>query len=204
MKVYRVCYRYVKSHQIALELRQEVFFRVFKKYHTLRNLKAVNSWLYRIAVNISLDYLRSQKRRPILISLGDSGSPQHEVKDNTPTADKQLELESELNYHLRELDNFTREVVDLRYVMGMTLREIAKHKGVSTRQVRNYMSSFDRKMRKYRRVIGHNGQRKGNFAKCPYSYSSYAQPLSLRRPPGNRGLHHTTITALHSVREKYG
>jgi RNA polymerase sigma-70 factor, ECF subfamily len=61
--VYRLCYRFVGNHEDATDLVQEVFLRAFRALRTFKGDSAVGTWLYRIAVNLSLNTVSSRARR---------------------------------------------------------------------------------------------------------------------------------------------
>lgn len=59
--VYNVCYRFVDNHEDASDLAQETFVRAWKGLGSFKGQAAFTTWLYRIAVNVSLSRV-SQKR----------------------------------------------------------------------------------------------------------------------------------------------
>jgi RNA polymerase sigma-70 factor, ECF subfamily len=62
-RVYAICLRIVVNSTRAQELTQDVFVRAWEMIGTFRGESAFSSWLYRLAVNVVLVDLRSQKRR---------------------------------------------------------------------------------------------------------------------------------------------
>lgn len=62
-KVVSTCYRFVKNSEDAEDIAQEVFLEVYKSIRMFRSDADLNTWLYRIAVNKSLDFLRRKKRK---------------------------------------------------------------------------------------------------------------------------------------------
>jgi RNA polymerase sigma-70 factor (ECF subfamily) len=60
-RVYNLALHYVQNVEDAEEITQDVFVKVHEKLHTFRGLSEAGTWLYRIAVNTSLDYLRARK-----------------------------------------------------------------------------------------------------------------------------------------------
>lgn len=62
--VYAVCYRFVSNHEDAADLAQETFVRAWKGLGNFKGESAFSTWLYRIAVNTSLNRV-SAKRLPI-------------------------------------------------------------------------------------------------------------------------------------------
>ncbi|MBD3419782.1 MAG: sigma-70 family RNA polymerase sigma factor [Chitinivibrionales bacterium] len=59
--VYTACYRVIGSKADAEEIAQDVFVQVFRKAGNFEGKSKVSTWLYRIAVNLSLNFLRKQK-----------------------------------------------------------------------------------------------------------------------------------------------
>ena len=54
-QVYQLCYRFVGNHEDASDLAQDVFIRAYRNLRGFRGQAAVSTWLYRIAVNVSLN-----------------------------------------------------------------------------------------------------------------------------------------------------
>ena len=63
-KVFGVAFRFVKHKEDALEITQEVFIRVYQGLSKFKTDSKFFTWLYRITVNRSIDFLRSKKARP--------------------------------------------------------------------------------------------------------------------------------------------
>ena len=60
--VYQVCFRFVNNHEDASDLAQETFVRAWKGLRNFKRESALSTWLYRIAVNVSLN--RVSVKRP--------------------------------------------------------------------------------------------------------------------------------------------
>lgn len=58
--VINVCFRLTGDRENAEDVAQEVFFRVYQKAKTFRGRSRLSTWIYRIAVNLSLNYNRRQ------------------------------------------------------------------------------------------------------------------------------------------------
>ncbi len=59
--VYNVALQYTQNGQDAEEVTQDVFVLVHEKMNAFRNEAELKTWIYRIAVNKSLDFLRAKK-----------------------------------------------------------------------------------------------------------------------------------------------
>ena len=57
------CYRFVNNRETAEDLTQDVFIEVYRSINLFRNESKLSTWIYRIAVSKSLDFLKSQKRK---------------------------------------------------------------------------------------------------------------------------------------------
>jgi len=62
-KVYNTCISFVKNPDDADDLTQEVFLEVYNSIHKFRLESKLSTWIYRISVNKSLEYLRKMKRK---------------------------------------------------------------------------------------------------------------------------------------------
>lgn len=61
--VYQLCYRFVGNHEDATDLAQETFLRAYRALRTFKGDASIGTWLYRIAVNLSLNRLSSRTPR---------------------------------------------------------------------------------------------------------------------------------------------
>ena len=71
-KVQNTCWGFVKSSTEAEDLTQEVFIEIYESIHTFKFESKLGTYIYRVAVNKSLDYIRkqkSQKRWGVILSI---------------------------------------------------------------------------------------------------------------------------------------
>jgi len=85
-KVYNIVLNQVQNAEDAEEITQDVFVAVFQKPGAFRGNSAVSTWLYRIAINKSIDHLRkkqSNKRRGLLrlFTRSSVSGEENELKD---------------------------------------------------------------------------------------------------------------------------
>ena len=62
-KVLNTCYRFLNNKEDAEDLTQEVFLEVYKSISSFREESKISTWIYRIAVTKSLDFIRKKKRK---------------------------------------------------------------------------------------------------------------------------------------------
>ncbi len=65
-RIYWAARRMVKSHEDADDIAQEVFVRAYAALANFRGESGIYTWLYRIAINLSINHLRKQKVRKLL------------------------------------------------------------------------------------------------------------------------------------------
>src|SRR2546427_4692071 len=132
-RIYATVYHMTSNHEDANDLAQEAFI---KAYHALKSFKGGSSfytWVYRIAVNKTINFLKQRKNRALL-SLDDLDfNAEHDpdlvalISDKTPRRDVSLaELQEKLNTAMQKLSEPHRLVVTLHDVQGASHEEIAK------------------------------------------------------------------------------
>lgn len=61
-KVLDKCYSFVKNRELAEELAEDIFSKVFEKLGSFKQKSSFSSWLYSVTYNHCIDYLREKKR----------------------------------------------------------------------------------------------------------------------------------------------
>ena len=70
-QVFHVAMGFVHSRQDAEDITQEVFIRVFRSLGSFKEQSLFSTWLYRITLNCSINYVKKNKRRNLLTNTGD-------------------------------------------------------------------------------------------------------------------------------------
>src|SRR5437660_19190 len=132
-RIYATIYHMTSNHEDANDLAQEAFIKAF---HALKSFKGGSSfytWVYRIAVNKTINFLKQRKNRSQM-SLDDIDiNAEHDpdlvalISEKTPRREVNLtELQEKLNEAMQKLSQSHRLVVTLHDVQGMSHEEIAK------------------------------------------------------------------------------
>lgn len=138
-KIYAMLYQMVQNEQDAWDLSQDAFVKAWKALPSFRRTSAFYTWLYRIAMNGALDWLRKRSRSHT-VSLDEAGpeglAAMGPLKDHsTPeTPDQTIErhdVASRIESALGELSEDHRAVIVLRELHGMQYEEIAEAVGCS-------------------------------------------------------------------------
>ena len=132
-KVYSVSLGLLRNREDALEAAQETFFRAYRKINSFQGGSSFYTWIYRIAVNISIDTQRRQKRNPLDLRASMDGvlEAQNEVAKD-PFADvHDRELREQLTQAINELTPDHKAVIVLRTIEGMSYKDISQVLGCS-------------------------------------------------------------------------
>jgi RNA polymerase sigma-70 factor (ECF subfamily) len=130
-RVYNTVFGLVGDLDEADDLAQEAFLKAFRSLRRFRGQSLFSTWLYRIAVNCSLDHLKSKHRRST-VSLDEYQDIQEFPsiwRRNTEDADvgvQRRELQEILEIALDALPEEYRVTFVLREIEGMAYEEIAE------------------------------------------------------------------------------
>ncbi len=132
--VYSLALKMVRNQQIAEELTQEVFVRVWQQASTYSREKGrFSNWLFGIAHHLAIDELRRRKARPQQVyDNPDAPSSLLDVTDNAPGPDEQAFGGIRREYIIEALAQLPvpqREVLEMSYFGGLTQSEIADQQG---------------------------------------------------------------------------
>ena len=135
-KIYQLAFRYMRNHEDAEEVTQDVLLRVHDKIDAFRGDAALSSWIYRITFNAAMSRLRSPKFKRSLevphVELhtgpddGREAVPQRSLADWSSLADDAVhraELRARLVTALAQLPDIYRLPVVLRDVRGLSTAE---------------------------------------------------------------------------------
>ena len=147
-RVYNVCFRITGNATDALDASQETFGILFRKVHDFRFESRFSSWVYRIAVNASIDLKRraSSRSSASLEALqgGAEGDSRLELSDERaeapPAAAARRELESDIQEAITRLSPKMRAITVLRYVECLSYEAIAETLQISLGTVKSRLS----------------------------------------------------------------
>jgi RNA polymerase sigma factor (sigma-70 family) len=132
-RIYATIYHMTANHEDANDLAQESFIKAYQALKSFKGGSSFYTWLYRIAVNKTINFLKQRKNR-VQMSLNDLDiNAEHDpdlvalISDKTPRRETDLkELQEKLNEALLRLSEPHRLVVILHDVQGLSHDEIAK------------------------------------------------------------------------------
>lgn len=132
-RIYATLYNMTSNHEDANDMAQETFIKAYKALKTFKGDSSFFTWIYRIGVNKTINFLKQRKNRSAM-SLNDVDfNAEHDpdlvalVSDKTPSRDAGLtELQERLNAAMLKLSEPHRLVVTLHDIQGLPHEEIAK------------------------------------------------------------------------------
>ena len=92
MMVFRTAMGFVHLREEAEDITQDVFIRAFKAYENFRGDSSISTWLYRITVNVSLNYIAQKKRNNIFQYSNDVLKRMFDRQEKTQTPLEKLEI----------------------------------------------------------------------------------------------------------------
>lgn len=127
--VYNTCYNLIGNYQQAEEAAQDVFFQICKSARSFRRKSKVSTWIYRIAVNRSLNIIRQNKRARWIKSLTDL---EVEATDREEPSElfEQKELKDILKAAVDSLSEKQRTAFILNKYENLSSREISEILGI--------------------------------------------------------------------------
>jgi RNA polymerase sigma-70 factor, ECF subfamily len=151
--IFRVAYRMTGNEHDADDVVQETFLRAYRQIDKFEERANFGTWVHRIAVNCSLDLLRSRVRHDkhqIKINDDEDSEMTREFASNDPQPDRLL-LSAEMKQHvltaLERLSGNERTAFMLRHFEGMPVEEIGKTLGIQVNAAKHTIFRAVRKLR---------------------------------------------------------
>jgi len=126
--VYHMLLKKVGNPDIAEDLTIEAFSKAFRNISRFSPDFAFSTWLYRIATNNCVDFLRKQKKDPCSRENAQPGSQQTDIVDSANDPEENLIREQRqrvLRDIVEKLNPRYRQFIELRYFDELTYEEIA-------------------------------------------------------------------------------
>ena len=144
-RIHATIYHMTSNREDADDLTQETFVKAYRALASFKGNSSFYTWVYRIAINRTLNFLKKHRRRMRELSLydidpdGEGRSLVREfVSDHSPHHHTRIrELQERLNTAMRKLSEVHRMVVVLHDVQGLPHEEIGRIMDCNTGTVRS-------------------------------------------------------------------
>ena len=154
-RIYRIAWRMAQDPEDALDITQEVFLRVFRALRSWHGRARFSTWLHRIAINASIDYIRRQAKHRDSTESFEAMSPRQlsavEAKNAPGDPSRRRayanELRREIFRAVRRLPPRQRRSFVLRYYHECSIRECAAILHVTEGAVKRHLHRATRRLR---------------------------------------------------------
>src|SRR5215813_1362843 len=134
-------YRMVGDYDAALDLTQEIFIKIYGSLSRYRPEFKFSTWLYKIAHNCAVDYLRRNNGREQSLITGTEGDsyemPLESGRLSPEQESERKERRLEIETVVRSLPAAYRELIVLRHSQDLTYEEIVEVTGLPLGTVKN-------------------------------------------------------------------
>lgn len=148
-KLFGICLRYMKDHELAQDALQDGFIKIFTKISDYNGVGSFEGWMRRIVVNTCLDQLRKDQKLKMNASMEDVGflvKEDHWIEEEL-TAQDLLKL-------IETLPDGYRVVFNMFAIEGYSHKEIADKLGISENTSKSQFSRAKSHLRKKLTELG--------------------------------------------------
>jgi RNA polymerase sigma-70 factor (ECF subfamily) len=154
-------YRMLGDYDASLDVTQEIFIKVYNSLARYSSEYKFTTWLYRIAHNAAIDYMRRQNPNQQSLELeNDEGNYQLQIESPNPTPEQERERDEwrmEIESVVRCLPNNYRDLIILRHSQDLSYEEIAEITNLPLGTVKNRLFRAREMMREMFIERGFNG-----------------------------------------------
>lgn len=124
-KIYYLALRMVRNHQDALDISQDTFLKAYKNLKNFKGESTFFAWLYRIACNLCLNFIKREKFQSFL-SFGDLTKPLSRPKDSPDFSYERNQLSEAIDEAINHLPPQQRIAFILHHYEGLPHHKIAQ------------------------------------------------------------------------------
>jgi RNA polymerase sigma-70 factor (ECF subfamily) len=132
--LYRLAYSYVGNKEDAMDILGDTICKALSSARSLKNPAVVKAWIFRIAVNSALDFLRKRRRDLYLES-------------DAVASESDMYQDIDLQTALARLSTRNRTIIALRFYEDMKIEEIAEVLGENINTIKTALYSSLRRLR---------------------------------------------------------
>lgn len=141
--LYRVALVYTKDARAAEEVVQDVFFNYYRKQSQFKGEATLKTYLVKMTINRSYDYLRSWKNKRLVLLEKIQGKP----STTTEQLLLQMEMRGEVTQAVLALPVKYREIIVLYYYEEFSINEISALTGVSETALKSRLQRARKKLK---------------------------------------------------------
>lgn len=139
--IFKITSVYTDDRDSQKDLYQEVVLQLWNSYDAFRGASKKSTWLYRVALNTAISYLRKSRKHKVLIPIDQVVLDLTE--DHDPAFEERLQM---LYAHIRELSSLEKGII-LLYLEDKSYEEIAVITGLTVTNVATRLSRIKIKLK---------------------------------------------------------
>ena len=149
--IWRVCWHYTGEREAASDCGQDAMIRIWRNLGSYRGDCAFETWVYRVAANCCMDWLRKKKRdrsesiEPLKEQGFDPADPKAGTEEQVVAADEQRRLRE----CIARLPDEQREALVLTQLEGIPYETVAAQLGVSEGTVKSRVNRAKAKLKEW-------------------------------------------------------
>ncbi len=140
-KMYGICLRYAHDQAVAHDIFQEGFIKVYQNLHTFKGDSALGSWMYRIFMTTSINYIQRTLKNKFEVSINESVQP---IDDSISEEEAEHWMnhltQEEALIMVQELPEKYRLIINMYAVDQMSHTEIARVLNITESSSRSQLS----------------------------------------------------------------
>ncbi len=141
-----MAFRVVNNIDEAEEVTQEVFINVYRKLKSFKFKSSLKTWVYRIAVNMAIDYAKKRgKEQDHTVSYDDYNKPDKTI-DPVSEEIERAQHEKNISTLLDALSPDQRACIVLRSIEGLSYQEISESLNININTVRTRLKRAREKL----------------------------------------------------------
>lgn len=157
-KVVNTCTRFVYDHQEAEDVAQDVFIEIYQSVDNFRGQSKLSTWIYRIAVTKSLDYMRKKTRKKRmgkvkrLFGMDSEDETKIDLQDDSPTPDEIFDSQEQakiLNQAINSLPENQRTAIILSNFEQLSQSEVSQIMGNTVSAVESLIFRAKKNLKHY-------------------------------------------------------
>ena len=143
--IYKVCYLYTSRNATLNDLYQDVVLNLWRAYPKFRGECKISTWIYRLALNTCISFIRKEKNVPEIVTL----TP-YESEWMTEEQDSFQLMLKELYYLIGQLGQLDKSII-LLYLEEKSYEEISEITGLTVTNVATKLNRIKEKLRKMKK-----------------------------------------------------
>ncbi len=129
--LFKISKMYMDNEEDRKDLFQEITYQAWKAYPNFRGDSKFGTWLYRIALNTAILFLKKEKRK---VTINSDQIENFKILDNEASSETEEQL-SEMYSAINQLNNIDKALI-FYYLENFSGQEIAKEMGITEGNVR--------------------------------------------------------------------